>query len=147
MAREADGTRRGDADAQPGERAGADRHRDPVEALEALLGLRHDAIEQRHQRFGLPALHEERLQRERLAGIFVEDAGGDRIEGRIDREDSGHSAAFLSALDGLHRLHRGHEMAQQILLFRAAASLSRTGNPSTSPSSPDTPCRHGSRGT
>ena len=53
----ADSARGGDADAKAGIAAGADRHRDPVEARETALDVRDDAVDQRQQGLGMAALH------------------------------------------------------------------------------------------
>ena len=50
-------------------------------------GLLHDARDQRHQRFGMAALHRLRFLRDQLAGVGVEHAGGAGIQRGVDGED------------------------------------------------------------
>ena len=53
-----DAARSGDADAQTGEAAGTDRHRDAVEREEVEPRLLHHALDQRHRGFRMAACHD-----------------------------------------------------------------------------------------
>ena len=56
-------------------------------AAKAMPDCLHDARDQRHQRFGMAALHRLRFLRDQLAGVGVEHGGGAGIERGIDGED------------------------------------------------------------
>ncbi len=61
--------------------------RDAVESCEGDTGLLDDARDQRHQRFGMAALHGQRFLRDQLAGVGVENARGAGIQRGVDGED------------------------------------------------------------
>ena len=86
--RKPDRARRGDADAKPGVAPRADRHGDPVEARKSARDVGDDAIEQRQQRLGMAALHDEGFLRERLRALRLHDAGRAGAERRIDGENA-----------------------------------------------------------
>ncbi len=56
-------------------------------AAKAMPDLLHDARDQRHQRFGMAALHGLRFPRDHLAGLGIEHARGAGIQRGIDGED------------------------------------------------------------
>jgi len=57
----------------------------PVPVRDA--GLLDDSRDQRHQRFGMAALHRLRFLRDQLAGVGVQHAGGTGIQRGVDGED------------------------------------------------------------
>ena len=73
--------------AQAGETAGACGRGDAVERGEGDPGGVHDARNQRHQRFGVPALHRQRFMSDKPAFIGVQDTGGAGIECGVDRKN------------------------------------------------------------
>ena len=75
------------ADAQTGEAAGADGHRDAVEACEFHAGLVHHARDQRHQRFGVPARHGPALMRDHRRLTRVEHGGRAGRKRGVDGKD------------------------------------------------------------
>jgi hypothetical protein len=79
--------RSGEADPQSGEAAGAGSDGDPVERGERNTGRCHHPRDQRHQRFGMAALHRLRFNRDGLACGGVEHGGRAGIERRIECED------------------------------------------------------------
>ena len=76
------------ADPQARIAAGTDRHGDAVETGEPALDRRDDPVDQRQKRLGVTALHRDRLPRERLKPVPVDDAGRAGSERRIDGEDT-----------------------------------------------------------
>ncbi len=87
VSRERNAARRREADAQSGEAAGSGGHRDAVERGKRQRGLLHHARDQRHQRFGVPALHRLRFHRDQSVGAGVEHGGGAGVERGIDGKD------------------------------------------------------------
>src|SRR5258708_15785674 len=75
------------ADWQAGKAAGAGGHRDAVERLEGEACLLDDPRDQRHQRFGVAALHRLRFLRQQLAGVGVENARSAGIQRGVDGKD------------------------------------------------------------
>ena len=59
-----------------------------------------DARDQRHQRFGMAALHGLRFLRDQLAGLGVEHAGGAGIQRSVDGEDQ-HAGSYISLLQAV----------------------------------------------
>jgi len=55
--------------------------------LEGDAGGVHDPADQRHQRFGMTALHRLRFRGDHLAGIGIQHAGGAGIQRGVDGED------------------------------------------------------------
>ena len=98
---ERDAARRGDADPQSGEAAGAGGDADAVERRERHVGLPHDARNQRHQRFGMAALHRQRFGRH-LAALGVDHGGGAGFKCGVDGEDA-HEANISPSWPGLSR--------------------------------------------
>ena len=82
-----DAARSRKADAQSGKAAGTGRRRDAVEFRERNARCFHHARDQRHQGFGMTALHRLRFLRDEVACGSVEDGRGAGIERRIDSED------------------------------------------------------------
>ena len=62
-------------------------------AAKAMPDCFHHARDQRHQRFGMAALHRLRFLRDQLACVGVENGGGAGIERGIDGEDQ-HGASL-----------------------------------------------------
>ena len=84
----ADAARGREADAQAGKAAGAGGCGDAVELLRSLTpDFLHDPRDQRHQRFGMAALHGLRFLRDHLGVAGVDDGGSAGIERGIDGED------------------------------------------------------------
>jgi hypothetical protein len=86
--RHRDAARRRHPDPQTGEAAGPDRYGDAVELEEFEPRLAHDARHQRHQGFGVPAHHRQRLGRQNAALVGIEDRGGTGLQGGIDGENT-----------------------------------------------------------
>ena len=78
----------GYADAEAGERAGADGDRDTVDRGIASLHPGQYPLDKRDQRLGMATLHAERLLRVRPGPALGQDAGGDGRQRRVDRKDS-----------------------------------------------------------
>ena len=81
---ERNAARGGESDAQPGKAAGAGGHRDAVKGCERDAGLLDDARDQRHQGFGMTALHGLRFQRYQFTGVGIENACGAGIQRGVD---------------------------------------------------------------
>ena len=92
---ERNAARGGKADAQPGETAGAGGDGDSVERSEANAGRLHDARDQRHQGFGMAALHRLRFLRDQFARVGVEHGGSTGVERGIDGEDQHGSSLII----------------------------------------------------
>ncbi len=90
--------RRRQSHAQAGKAAGPGGHRDAIECREADGAIVHDARDQRHQGFGMAALHRQRFPRDQPAGFGVQHGGGAGIEGGIDGEDQ-HPSVISAATD------------------------------------------------
>ena len=75
------------ADAQAGKTAGTGGDGNTVERRESDTGGFHHARDQRHQGFGVAALHRLRFLGDDLARAGVEHGGGAGIKRRIDSED------------------------------------------------------------
>ena len=56
-------------------------------SAKAMPDCLHHARDQRHQRFGMAALHRLRFLRNQLAGVGVEHAGGASVERGVDGEN------------------------------------------------------------
>ncbi len=87
IGRKRDAARGGQADPQAGEAARAGGHRDTVQRGERQAGLLHHAGKQRHQGFGVPALHGLGRLCDQPARAGVENRGCAGIERGIDGED------------------------------------------------------------
>jgi hypothetical protein len=100
-----DAARGGESNPQPSKAAGAGGHRDPVECGEGEAGFLDDAGDQRHQGFGVAALHRLRFLRDHPVGVGVEHGRGAGIQRGIDGEDQ-HGLIvplFKSSWPGLSR--------------------------------------------
>ena len=79
---------RGNSDPDPGERSRSHGDRDAIQRRQPSLGPRRQPLDQRHQRLGVAALHQNALDGERLRRRLIEDSGGERAQRRVDGENS-----------------------------------------------------------
>jgi hypothetical protein len=85
LAGERDGLAGREPDADAGEGAGPHGDRDAIDGGKAAVDFFHHALDQRHHRFRMPALHGEGLDGDGLFRIVVEHAGRDGGKGGVDR--------------------------------------------------------------
>ena len=122
---ERNAARGGKPDAQAGEAAGAGGRGDAVERGKGDARRLHDPRDQRHQRFGVTALHRLQFLRDYAACGGVEYGRGAGIERGIDGEDE-HAANLegfrfrLNALLGYFRVYIHREAEAAPLYLRSA---------------------------
>src|SRR6266702_8555230 len=87
IGRQRDAACGGEADAQTGKAAGTGRDGNAIQRGEGDAGGLNQARNQRHQGFGVAALHRLRFLGDDFTRVGVEHGGGAGIERRIDSED------------------------------------------------------------
>ena len=129
---ERDAARGGKADAQSGKAAGTGRRGDAVERGKGNAGRLHHARDQRHQGFGMAALHRQQFLRDHVACAGVEHGRGAGIKRGIDGEDE-HDASVevfqlrLNALPRYFRVYIHREAAATPLYLRSALPVEIAG--------------------